>query len=120
MLCFNLSYTAPMRAAHFDDDDEEKSQVEDEDEVREEDNGKGVPSSLQPKRPSTSRPVMGSIYEIERARLQVDQDRLHLEREHLEVVRNIHSSLVDINTNMQMLFAVVCNINGVTLVDDEN
>ena len=50
---------------------------------------------------------MGSIYEIERAHLQVGQDRLQLER-----VRNIHSSLVDINTNMQMLFAAVCNIIG--------
>ena len=83
-----------MRPAHFDGGDDDEDQVEDEDEVLEEDDSKWVPASLQPKRSSTSRPVMGSNYEIERARLQVDQDRLHLEREDIEAVRNIHSSSV--------------------------
>ena len=43
-------------------------------------------------------------------------EQLKVEREQLQVFHDIKKSLVDLNTNLQMVLAVMCHVHGLTMV----
>ena len=59
-----------------------------------------------------------SVLEIEEAKLELKERKLKVQEEQLEVTRGIQQLLEALNRNMQMILAVVCNQQGVNIVDE--
>ncbi len=68
---------------------------------------------------STSRqPVMGSIYDIERARLQVEKDSFEVEWEQLLETRRINQNITNQNSHMQTLIVPSLHQQGLSVVSE--